>query len=266
MNKKVRKFKVLWTGGWDSTFRIVELSRQNVIIQPIYVCDYNRKSVEQELSVMKKILEALQKHKETKATFQEIKKIKIEDIPKNEKITKAYKKINKETGLGIQHEWLARLGQKYPGMEIGTEKATPETNRMINSIQKFAKMDIIDGIGIINKEESTEEGRLVLGWFRYPIITKTEQDMLKIIKEWHYEDVMKLIWFCHTPINGEACGLCHPCHVKMESQMEFLLNEKAIKHYKNQLKINKMFGTKMSNLYTKIIRKISDIKNYNKKD
>lgn len=47
--------------------------------------------------------------------------------------------------------------------------------------------------------------------------------MLKIIRKWGYEDVMKHIWFCHAPINGKPCGFCHPCEVKMESSMEWLL-------------------------------------------
>lgn len=252
--------KVLWTGGWDSTFRIVELSRQEVEIQPVYVIDPTRKSSKKEEQSMKNIVEALKNKKETKAKFLEIKKIDLKDIPQNEKITQAYKKINQETKLGIQHDWLARLGEQMPGMEMGTEYAEPETSCIINSIQKFAKMKFINGIGIIDKENSTEEANLVLGWFKFPIIQKTELDMLKLIKEWHYEDVMKLIWFCHQPIDGKPCGMCHPCRVKIESNMEFLLPKKAIKRYKRVVAIEKLLGPKAENLYIKVVRKLHKIK------
>ena len=35
---------VLWTGGFDSTYRIVELSRLNVVVQPYYLLDEKRRS------------------------------------------------------------------------------------------------------------------------------------------------------------------------------------------------------------------------------
>lgn len=40
---------ILWTGGWDSTYRVVELSRQKVTIQPIYILDPKRESANYEL-------------------------------------------------------------------------------------------------------------------------------------------------------------------------------------------------------------------------
>ena len=44
--------KVLWTGGFDSTYRIVELSMRDVTIQPVYVKYSRRKSMECELKAM----------------------------------------------------------------------------------------------------------------------------------------------------------------------------------------------------------------------
>lgn len=258
----MENIKILWTGGWDSTFRIVELSRKEVEIQPIYVLDPNRKSYEYEKIAMKNIIEALKKKEKTKAKILEVKEIKLEDIPQDNEITEAYNKIYEETGLGSQHEWLARLGKQIPGMEIGTEYAEPESSRIINSIKKFTKMEFTEeGIGVINKEQSTKEGCLVLGNFRYPIIKKTELDMLELIKEWNDQDVMKLIWFCHSPVNGKPCGICHPCNVKIESNMEFLLPKKSLEKYRKQKKIKRIFGNKAEKIYTKIMMNINNYKN-----
>ena len=99
----------------------------------------------------------------------------------------------------------------------------------------------------MDKEKSSNEGRLVLGNFRYPIIEKTEKQMLNIIKEEKYEEIMKHIWFCHSPINGKPCGICHPCCVKIESGMEFLLPQEAIKRYRKSKKLEKIFGESMAN-------------------
>lgn len=211
----MEEIKILWTGGWDSTFRMIELSRKNVVIQPIYVLDSERKSTDNELKAMDKIIQDLNKRDETKAKINAIKIIKKEDIPENKEITDAYKIINARTRLGSQHDWLARLAVEY--------------------------------IGYMDKEKSSNEGRLVLGNFRYPIIEKTEKQMLNIIKEEKYEEIMKHIWFCHSPINGKPCGICHPCCVKIESGMEFLLPQEAIKRYRKSKKLEKIFGESMAN-------------------
>lgn len=259
----MKEIKVLWTGGWDSTFRIVELSRQKVIIQPIYVLDSQRKSIEYEFKAMDEIVKILEKKRETIAQIKPLKVIKKEDIPKNDDITNAYKVINSKTKLGSQHDWLARLAVVYPNIEIGTEWGEPETSHIIQAIQDFGELVIEDGIGYLDKEKSSKEGRLVLGNFNYPIINKTEKDMLEIIKEIKYEDVMKHIWFCHKPINGEPCGICHPCNVKIESDMSFLLPNSAIKRYKKYIIIKNVLGEKVAN---KISEKIIKIKNLNKEN
>ena len=39
LNEKKRSNKCLWTGGYDSSFRMVQLSKSNVMIQPYYLSD-----------------------------------------------------------------------------------------------------------------------------------------------------------------------------------------------------------------------------------
>lgn len=225
---------LLWTGGWDSTYRLVELSRKFITIQPIYVYGDGRLSEYYERVAMQKILKGLQARTETIATILSTKFIHLDMIPQNKEITNAYQQINIDTKLGSQHEWLARLAYIYPGLEIGTEAGSPETSRIINSIQKYGGGVVKDSFNenyILNPIKSTKEGMLVLGNFKYPIIDKTEIDMKRNISAWGYEDIMDYIWFCHTPIYGKPCGICHPCEVKIESGMENLLPKSAIRRY-----------------------------------
>lgn len=248
--------EILWTGGWDSTYRIVELSRQTVTVQPVYVYGDGRISEKYEIIAMKKILSALKLRKETMATFLPINFIDKKSIPLNQEITDAYKIIKKETNLGSQHEWLARLAYIHPGMEIGTELASSETSHIIAAIEKYGRLVKEDSgdCYILDPNESSKEGMLVLGHFKYPIIDITELDMKRNIKLWGYEDVMKNIWFCHTPFYGKPCGLCHPCEVKIESGMEFLLPNSALRRYKRK-------NSMPHKLVYKIERKISSILN-----
>lgn len=250
---------VLWTGGWDSTYRIIELSRKAVTVQPIYVYGDGRASEYYERVAMQKILILLKSKKETHAKILPVNFVHLNSIPLNEEITEAYNNIQKETSLGSQHEWLGRLSYIYPGMEIGTEAGSAETSRIIHSIQKYGKLikDNKSDSYILDPTSSTREGMLVLGNFRYPIIDKTELDMKRNIDTWGgYKDVMENIWFCHTPFYGKPCGICHPCEVKIESGMEHLLPRASLRRYnrKNKMpyklvyKIERKLNNKLSRL------------------
>lgn len=247
---------LMWTGGWDSTFRLVELSFEEVNVFPVYILEPNRKSKDIELLRMGQILEALRNKPLTKANIHDVEIVKLESIAKDDEITQAYRLIHEKTHLGSQHEWLAWLGKTKPGMEIGTEAGNPETSHIIDAIETFGKLTIENGVGRLDPQESTKEGMLVLGWFTYPLITRTERDMLQQIRQWGYEDIMQNIWFCHGPIKGKPCGLCHPCDVKMESGMQFLLPKKAQQRYKMRRLCTKIFGQFGEKASRKILRRI----------
>lgn len=64
------KIDLLWTGGLDSTYRMVELSRRSCVVQPHYILN-DRKSREKELQAMDTILRLLRNNKNTRATLLE---------------------------------------------------------------------------------------------------------------------------------------------------------------------------------------------------
>lgn len=247
--------RVLWTGGWDSTYRIVELSFQEVKIEPIYVIDPGRHSTKLELEAMEKIILQVKEKKQTKAIFLPIKKINLSEIPENEEITTAYQTFSSKTGLGSQHDWLARLATLYPGLELCIEKAIGGGHTPVRDAIKSdgALIKTEDGF-IIDKEKSTKELQLIFGNFVLPIFDKTEIDMLNQIKEWKYEDVMSNIWFCHRPLAGnKPCGVCNPCCTKADYHMNFLLPDKALLRNKRLKLIKKVLGEKAAFFYKRCI-------------
>lgn len=230
--------KILWTGGWDSTYNLVEKSRKPVTIQPIYVSDDGRINESFERKAMDEILKVISAKEETKATILPVEFIDKNVIPPNKEITEAFNIIHEKTNLGTQHEWLARLTYQYKDIEIGTEAGDVSCSRILSAIDKFCKLVQSESkeYYYVDLQKSTREGALVFGNFRFPIIDKTELDMRNNIEDWGYQDVMNLIWFCHWPVWGKPCGLCHPCEVKIESNMEQLLSETALKRYKRKNK------------------------------
>jgi len=92
--------KIFWTGDWDSTFRLIQLSHSNRIIQPVYISGYGRISEQKELETMNVIIELLRKKTETKAVLLPIDIVDKKDIPVNEEITKVYHEIRKSIRIG----------------------------------------------------------------------------------------------------------------------------------------------------------------------
>jgi hypothetical protein len=64
MGKQV--INILWTGGWDSTYRVIDLSFKEVVIQPYYLRD-NRLSEAMELSVIRNLTEKIRNRKTNKS-------------------------------------------------------------------------------------------------------------------------------------------------------------------------------------------------------
>ena len=62
--------QIFWTGGMDSTLRIVQLSQLEVNVLPVYIMRANgRKTAVEELTAMGKIYEILKADPRTKATL-----------------------------------------------------------------------------------------------------------------------------------------------------------------------------------------------------
>ena len=246
---------MFWTGGWDSTFMLIQELRKGKEIQPIYLIDNDRNGSSNELKAMDIIYNKLKALNFLGGQMYNTIFVNKENIKNNDIITKAYYTIYEKTGLGSQHDWLSRYAeQENINIMLGTENGTPQTSHIIHALNDFCLLKKEEDIKIIDKEISSKEGKIVFGHMIFPIIDLYETDMLKLVEEWQLEDIMKEIWFCHTPINNEPCGICHPCEVKMESDMQFLLPSKAQNRYKHMKLFEKLFGNFGRKAYIKVIK------------
>lgn len=227
------KVNILWTGGWDSTYRMIELSRKDLDINPIYICDTTRPSLQIEIKTIKKLYQMIVEDKRTIANVQPIKYVEFSEIKKNEEITKAYERLKKGRILGSQYEYIARLAYDYSEkIELGIEKPNGEISGCVETIETYGKIVKKNGTYILDKENSSEDLNLIFGNISFPIIDKTEIEMLENIKKWDYVNLMQNIHFCYTPHNGQPCGYCRPCQQKIECGMEILLPKKAKVRYR----------------------------------
>ena len=123
-----KKINLLWTGGFDSTFRLCQLSRMdNVIVQPVYFrFKTTRKNEYREIEAQAKILSLLLSRPETKATILSPIRFHEDDLPEDLETDKAYEKLTHLPGSKIpgQNKNLAKLALVFPNIEIGREGPT----------------------------------------------------------------------------------------------------------------------------------------------
>ncbi len=90
----MKTVNVLWTRGWDSTFRILQLSTKEIIIQPYYLKD-NRKSEKKELDTIYSLTKEIRSLASTRCILNELITMSVSDVDKDKDISKHIKRFVK---------------------------------------------------------------------------------------------------------------------------------------------------------------------------
>lgn len=239
LTRQRTKVNILWTGGMDSTFRMLQLSMMETDIQPYYLVD-KRISEKHELKAISFILKEIEKHPLTKGNILPLKKFNVSGLEEDKQVYEAYQRLYNKHSIGSQYEWLSRFSRIVPGIELGKEKS--ENCKLTHCLQKEATLvKIEEGIlsyYIVDREKSNPDMVTVFGQFRFPdpLIETTKLQMVDLCKEWGYGKVMDATWFCHSPINNQPCGICNPCMGTMLEGLTFRFSAAAIKRFNNKMK------------------------------
>ena len=210
------RINILWTGGLDSTYRVLELSQTEVIIQPYYLA-YVNPSTQYEINAIKKITEELIKRPETKCTLLPLIVVQASRIKANEEITTAWNKLHDLYQLGSQYDWIARFAhQNDLTLELGIEKDFQEST-ILRCLSNTGGYSILNEEVMVS-DNGTKEAKLVFKNMRFPLplFNMTKEDEIAQFKKWGAEDILNLTWFCYRPVNGKPCGLCDPCKTYIE--------------------------------------------------
>jgi hypothetical protein len=233
-------YYTFWTGGYDSTFYVINSLLEGKIVQPIYIDDrvnhggyhsnplivqrgepnkYPRKSTEIELERMdwlrNKIYDRIPNSKELLLNTMVI----DEPIKEDDEISRVVEKYN---------EWIPETIYKNKYDE--NSWLTVMTDVVLR-FQKQFKSEIIFPIEHIDGDWyeiidcAIEEGKFyserlpekykdlkVFGGFSYPSRHLTREDMLEIAEKRGVDDLLYYTWTCWYPTDkGEPCGKCKIC-------------------------------------------------------
>lgn len=197
--------RVLWTGGLDSTYRVCHLLLvEKVDVQPIYVIDTARRSTVRELRAMVKIRKLLEK-RSSEGQLLPTKILLRDEYQVLSSHKRMFDSIRQRAHIGGQYLWLAGIAEAeaWQGVDLSLEKLPDGPREMEKIIFRRPHEPELSG---------EEEAQLFRYW-NFPVIHLTKEQMLAEARSHGFEDVLRLRWFCHSPIHKKACGVCRPCQI-----------------------------------------------------
>lgn len=194
--------RLLWTGGWDSSFRTLDLTlNHRETVQPYYVVDQSRPGHTFELRAIAAITAEIRKRSGEVLPLLAREK---DSLSADAEITETIIALRGIDNVGLQYGFLARLAK-----EIGE----PLELSIHKDDKAHAILDgkLIDGIAFDP----------VFRHFRFPLFELTKLEMREIARQSGFLDLLMLSWFCHKPIRGKPCGVCSPCNYTREEGMGY---------------------------------------------
>ena len=222
--------RLLWTGGWDSTFRLLQLllvERRGV--RPYYIIDraQYRPAVPAERHAMELIREWVTGlYPDAAAGLRPTIECAFHDIAPNPRITSAYERSLKSGFIGGQYEWLARFCAQH-GID-DMELAIHRDDKARELIE-----DLIDTSRTRLDPRFAGDGRYELfRYFRFPLFDMSKLEMRDEARRAGFEEIMAYTWFCHRPINGEPCGVCNPCVYTIQEGLAERISARGMRRYR----------------------------------
>ena len=208
--------KLFWTGGWDSTFRLLQLVlEQGRTVQPYYVIDPNRLSLRHEIKAMSDIEQAIyQRSPDKKGLILPTIIVEAADIPLDEEIESARKVFITRKRMETQFLWFVRYCKQHQIYEMELCNET-KLNPSPGYVKHYYLTQVGDGPEHrLADEYRTRNENILFQYFNYPIFGMTKLDMKNYADKAGWSDLMAMTWFCHYPVKGRyPCGTCMPCNL-----------------------------------------------------
>jgi hypothetical protein len=228
---------VLWTGGYDSSFRVLQaLIDENKIVQPVYISDFidnkpgkntHRKNKSQEYKAMNTITQLFKEKypdkKDNLLDIIDIKKIHLDTTTNyHMKKLKKNKSVRRTT---CQYGAISQLskdinktrhGSNIIYLELGVVKEEHNVNKSKNvGIYNTIKNNIDPKNYKISNQLNHDSVNL-FKYLRFPLIDLTKKDMLNIATNNGYNHILKHSWSCWYPkSNGSPCKRCIMCRERI---------------------------------------------------
>lgn len=204
--------KVLWTGGWDSTFRILYIVLvEKRKVQTYYIIDPFRWSLVQEFKAMANIKRALrQRYPELSGLLLPTLYFDKTDVVKNEYLSTCFDAIKER--LGGQYEWLSTWADQFSLSDIELVIESSDSVVGCRSVISNYLCKDENGYCVVDAKFKGTPAYELFHYFLFAITDISKVDMKRIALKHDFYDILELSWFCHRPTYfSKPCGTCNPC-------------------------------------------------------
>lgn len=209
--------KLLWTGGWDSTFRLIQLMVEtDAVVSPIYLVDDDRLSAPVEIERMRELrarIGDLVTGASERILPTDFYGFRTTEIALHHR--EAWEELKKRGRVGVQYPLLASFAEQrnLEGIELGLENYTGDGFSIPQILKPYLEV-VQTELGTVSYlRDDTPWPESMFRPFTLPIIHLTKHDMRSKAAEWGAHHIMERTWFCFSPILGRPCGECRPCKV-----------------------------------------------------
>lgn len=210
---------LLWTGGWDSTFRLLQLLLlHRVPVVPYYLDDPTRPSTPIELRTMASIGDHLrEKYPHTRELLQPLRVAAVADVAEDPQIAAALREIRGRMFIGSQYAWLPAFCKHnaIDDMELGVHVDDKVQALVRPFAMAFEHPAGYRSIRVDPRHADSAEYRL-FRYFSFPLFDIDKVAMGRQAEAEGWSAIMEMTWFCHAPVHGSPCGICAPCVYTIE--------------------------------------------------
>ena len=208
--------KLLWTGGWDSTFQLLQLLLvHRCRVTPVYLIAHSRQSTGVEIQTMVRIKEALvEKHPYVQELLGPTEFYGMSDIRSDRDIEQALDSIRERQHCGQQYGWFARYCKQFSldQLQLGVHRSdATEILRPYMTTGQQASFHVQQ----IDDKYHEMDIYTVFRYFTFPIYDLTKVEMAQMAEERGWYQIMASTWFCFHPKRGVRgaipCGRCSSC-------------------------------------------------------
>lgn len=215
--KEKKVVYLFWTGGFDSTYRLIELVLDKQYIQPIYLMSPNldsqgqfqRKNRKEEIGAMKHIRHRLYQQFPYSRKYilptRYVYQIYEDPVIHQHYNDITVKKLKFKRSIS-QYERITQYSYRHPyPIEVGLEKCGTGLDKISQNYRKGT------GYGCQIDYQKAPRNYYIFQHIRFPICHLTKEDMIQKSTQNNTLSILELTWSCWFPKNGKPCGQCDMC-------------------------------------------------------
>lgn len=245
-DSEINPIPVFWTGGRDSTFRVLDLIFQHGCrVQPIYVIDRTRKSFQLEIDAMDRIRDQIAQDSPTLIDLLlETIFLKREDMEATVQPGDPYFKLARASSVSPQYPYLANavVATGFERVEVSVQ---PGDNVTTIPGLKERLIEVHHECGPLtyqmrpsDQPNQAEDSMALLERFWFPTFFTLPLEMDVTAEKYGFLELLDYSWTCQVPFFGQPCGMCQVCRYAIQTNKLRGYPPAALTRYKYRKVLN----------------------------